>query len=501
MARNKIFENQLITKLSILVLALFFINGKIADKIGVNSSFYVNSISGNDSNNGKSPATAWKTISRIKTSTFNPGDSILLNGSQTFFGEINLTVSGTPGHPITIGSYGNGKATINAGNSNGIHWVNSSFAVVKNLIIKGNGASNRGNGVFFENKSGIVKKSILVDNVEAYGFGFTSDHNFGLGNGIAVTGSSAFDSITIQNCVCHGNQSNGISVIAKKSVHTLIQDCITNDNEGNSDFKKNWSGSGIFVYNSNGAIVQRCVANSNGSRNGCAWGPVGIIVGGNNIVVQNCVACDNQDPSKADGGGYDIDVGDNCIIQYCYSKNNVGPGFMINPAAGGLERSASNCIIRYNISENDCTSNGYGAMLFGPFAGGKMTNMQCYNNVVYKPGGKVFSADNDALSSSDLKVFNNIFVGSSADWNQYLYGNNCYSGGITSPAADATPVNADPSFVNPGAGGDGFKSFDGYKLQPGSPCINAGTIISNNGGKDFWGNTFTNGKPNIGANK
>jgi hypothetical protein len=42
-------------------------------------------------------------------------------------------------------------------------------------------------------------------------------------------------------------------------------------------------------------------------------------------------------------------------------------------------------------------------------------------------------------------------------------------------------------FINPGSGGLGIGSVDGYKLQSGSPCINTGFFLPNNGGQDYWG--------------
>ena len=64
---------------------------------------------------------------------------------------------------------------------------------------------------------------------------------------------------------------------------------------------------------------------------------------------------------------------------------------------------------------------------------------------------------------------------------------------------DKDKITAGPKFDGPGTGGFGIHSLSGYKLQPGSPCINAGFLIPNNGGRDYWGNKITDGKPDIGA--
>jgi len=50
------------------------------------TTYYV-SPSGNDDNSGTSPSEAWKTIDKVNSVTFSPGDSILFEGSETFSGQ------------------------------------------------------------------------------------------------------------------------------------------------------------------------------------------------------------------------------------------------------------------------------------------------------------------------------------------------------------------------------------------------------------------------------
>src|SRR5690349_17841176 len=47
------------------------------------ATYYV-SPTGNDSADGKSPATAWKTIARVNNNDFNAGDRVLFQGGKTF---------------------------------------------------------------------------------------------------------------------------------------------------------------------------------------------------------------------------------------------------------------------------------------------------------------------------------------------------------------------------------------------------------------------------------
>ena len=58
---------------------------------------------------------------------------------------------------------------------------------------------------------------------------------------------------------------------------------------------------------------------------------------------------------------------------------------------------------------------------------------------------------------------------------------------------------ADPLFVGSGTGGTGLSTLNGYQLQPGSPCINAGKGAGTESERDFFGNPMDDGDVDIGA--
>ncbi|MGY0035254.1 hypothetical protein [Pedobacter sp. NJ-S-72] len=68
-------------------------------------SYYVDPF-GDDNSNGTSPATAWKTISKINTQTFLPGDLLLFKSGGSWSGNLQLLGSGTAEAPIVIDQYG-----------------------------------------------------------------------------------------------------------------------------------------------------------------------------------------------------------------------------------------------------------------------------------------------------------------------------------------------------------------------------------------------------------
>ncbi len=80
---------------------------------GSATNYYV-SASGNDSNNGTSENSAWKSIAKVNSVSFKPGDRILFHCGETFTGTVNVNNSGTSGSPIVYGAYGTGaKPVIN----------------------------------------------------------------------------------------------------------------------------------------------------------------------------------------------------------------------------------------------------------------------------------------------------------------------------------------------------------------------------------------------------
>lgn len=70
------------------------------------TTYYISSSRGNDANDGRSPATAWKTIDRINATTFQPGDTILFKARDEWHGQIWFKGQGTAEHPIKVDMYG-----------------------------------------------------------------------------------------------------------------------------------------------------------------------------------------------------------------------------------------------------------------------------------------------------------------------------------------------------------------------------------------------------------
>ena len=185
----------------------------------------------------------------------------------------------------------------------------------------------------------------------------------------------------------------------------------------------------------------------------------------------------------------------NCIFQYSYSHDNAHGLFWVCTT-----KQDSGVICRYNISQND-----RGIIICPNYA---FKSVYIYNNVIFVgEGTSPRIIDERRQREKTYYFYNNIIYNMSEDatykWESGTkrnFSSNVFYG--IHPAdepVDKDKITAGPKFDGPGTGGFGIHSLSGYKLQPGSPCINAGFLIPNNGGRDYWGNKITDGKPDIGA--
>jgi len=99
---------------SLLALCLFSIiacsstTGKANDQKG-HSCYYISN-NGSDRANGKTPQTAWRSVSKVNTHQFLPGDSILFERGGTWRETLEIPSSGDSLGKIVFGAYGSGSS-------------------------------------------------------------------------------------------------------------------------------------------------------------------------------------------------------------------------------------------------------------------------------------------------------------------------------------------------------------------------------------------------------
>jgi len=389
----------------------------------LSTTYYV-SPSGLDKSSGTSTGSPWKTIARVNSATFHAGDKILFQGGATFTGNLTFTSAdaGTAASPVTVSSYGNGRATIRATSGNGITVLDAGGFTISNINLAGPGiaaghADNGGIGISFLNDAATASHlpHAYIDHVDVGGFGLC---------GIGIGGSRAgagFTDVRITYSTAHDNWLAGIwsyvgrfddkppiKVSAFQNVY-VGHDIACNNPGANSD--KGFNGNGIVLSQLNGAVIERCVAHGNGTANtGTNGGAVGIwCYCSNNVTIQYNESYGNTS-AHLDGGGLDFDGGTtNSVLQYNYSHDNAGAGILL--AQPSLFPKFSGDVVRYNISQDDGRKNGYAAIeVGGAISSNPYSNAEIYGNTLYvsKPAGGSSAGIIVKGASVNLHVRNNI---------------------------------------------------------------------------------------------
>ena len=253
---------------------------------------YYLSPDGSDRSCGTHPGKPWKDLKKINTLDLNPADRVLLQGGATFKGTLNLGKDdrGTVAAPVTVGSYGEGRATIDGGDGAAIRAESVEHLVVRDLIVVGSGRKdgNTASGVHVTDS-----KHVTVQNVEASGFqkagiyGWRTNH------------------LRIVRCFAHDNGGSGILAMSISRPDQYAKDlyigyCRAGNNPGDPTVLDNHSGNGILLGGYDGALVEYCSASKNGwdmPRGGN--GPVGIWCWqSDHVVFQYCIAHHNRSSEK-----------------------------------------------------------------------------------------------------------------------------------------------------------------------------------------------------------
>ena len=182
-------------------------------------------------------------------------------------------------------------------------------------------------------------------------------------------------------------------------------------------------------------------------------------------------------------------------------------------------------IIRYNISQNDRTRLFHFA---GPtrntriynniFWTGRDIDLHVFlwtdyhgwaedvlfaNNIVYCEGVARNSCGTRRRKVEDPALYGTYLtepgVGQSRG---FVFHRNVMRGDFRDFPPDWIWEDSDPGLVDPGSGGEGFDTLEGYRLKADSLCREAGLRIPDNDGRDFWGNPIPEDRdPAIGAHQ
>lgn len=493
------------------------------------ATFYVDSENGDDSADGMTPETAWKTLTKVNETQLIGGDRILLKAGSVFEDQaLSIKSGGTAENPIIIDMYdgdvvgaeagerphikGNGKNSFEyQGNqiSYGLHIKNASHVQVNNVEISNQGDTRKLSvGLCVEAAGCGVMQGVHINNVYIHDVNGTYEEKTLPNGGLYYvvsdhSNNTRFDDIQVVNNIVKRVSRTGISIgttsassfwdghdglipqeVLDAYAHTnvLIRNNYVEESGGDAIVPM-FSIKPVIEYNISNGASQNTKHTSMYNAGIWPWRCEDAV-----FQYNECYGT----ILNGDGQAYDCDWSRGTIYQYNYSHDNEG-GFILICQSEVLDS-----IVRYNISQNDqrclfLTSNTH--------------NADVYNNTFYIGEGLDTEVVEDVGGVATLKnnIFYNLGTSTTTTWGRnFSYENNLYYGYDSTPE-DSRKIIADPMFTDPGTGGTGvlgdsaIDTLGGYRLQEDSPAIDAGLEIENNGGRDYFGTPLTDGKTDIGA--
>lgn len=96
-------------------------------------AYYVDSASGNDGADGRSPATAWRSLAKANAAPLAPGDQLLFRRGGVWPGGLAITRSGTASAPIAVTAYGTGERPVFRGGASSCVRASGSYLHLSEL--------------------------------------------------------------------------------------------------------------------------------------------------------------------------------------------------------------------------------------------------------------------------------------------------------------------------------------------------------------------------------
>ncbi len=471
------------------------------------NTYYIDSISGDNSNTGTSPDSAWKDLDGFVNcpEPLKGGDMVLFRSGGTYDCAVTLSgLKGTKDAPFVISSYGEGERPIikTELHEEVFTFIDCSYITVSNLQI----TAPNGGGIWIDT---INEESmgIIIDNVYFFGMPngkVTGRDDFSRGaagaraavmvKGLPSNSRYPVNDLTIRNCEVYdtangfmiwgswNDQQDPWSENAEKdpiyNTGILIEGCYFHEMDAEA----------VVIGICDGALVTHCRAINTCQGEGvdengeilyftaAMW-----FWGSENSTIQYCEIAGQKNVGDGMTVDFDSDT-NNCTYQYIYSHDNMR--FIVNNAK---KEPQKNNTVRYCLSVND--NKGRSSLA----SGNGEDNFKFYNNTIINSGEIQFYHLTNSL------IANNIFAATDGDpMNCTLkdeltagntYSNNCYYNTLNL-LCDPLAMNTDPGFAT-------AELIEAYQLAINSPLIGKGMKIEDGLTTDFFGNEIKSN--NIGC--
>lgn len=415
--------------------------------IAGSSVYYVDNcvIAGSDSNNGTSPSTPWRTIKKVNSSTFIPGDSILFQRTCTWRGTgLQLKTSGSASSPITFGAYGAGALPIISGAKLLTTWtVDGSYYY--------DATSAQPNQLFVDNKrlAEVAAESSLATGKwwwdSSDGRVYVYDNPFGhaieasqIANAVRV--STGIQHVVLTNL--HFTKANQSGILFGPSDANITINKVTADHCYNAGLQS-WTNSATIV---NDVIVQNSTFAYNGG-NGLELGHIG-----NWVIQGNDISHNNWDRTQPYTRGIYAGGSDttNLTIQYNNVHENASHGITCDTCGKGI-------VIRYN---NVWKNGGWGIDIDAD------NGVSVYYNLSWQNLAGIYVFADANTSMNGMLIYNNT-----------VYGNKNAGIWVEGPSAGSMPNGCTDNIVSNNIA---VKTTSGPNLAAYYGCENPGADGSGN---------------------
>ncbi len=385
------------------------------------STYYVDYTSGDDSNDGLSEATPWKTILRVNSESFNPGDTILFKRGETWREQLDVSSS-----EIIFSSYGVGENPVisaadlitgwtSAGSN---MWFKNGVPTQPNIVyfngVRGNNESSannldtyyewywQGGRLFVWSPNGLspdivytspgIEAGTRSSAIKISGKSYVALENLTLRHGNSVTapdigaGLNIDNSvyITIRNCVIEKNYGPGIQSSGVGDGGITISNCAIKEN-GLSGISR--SGSSLISSD----LIEDNIIQDNGWRQVSSSGILGSYHDGT-IIRRNIISNNGfNDPNK-DSHGIDLSYAQGTIEIYENIISN-------NLRGRGIYTETSTNIYRNLIYDN------LNSGIASDQPGTTTITVNIFNNIIHSNGGGILNLPSNTLS---MRVYNNV---------------------------------------------------------------------------------------------
>jgi len=343
---------------------------------GVARDYYVDCGAGSDAATGLSPEQAWKSLDKVSSTTFAPGDSVLLRRGARCAGMLWPKGSGEPGQPIRLGAYGAGPLpVIEAGGSEAAvklfdqqHWeiehLETTGGAPYGVLISGTSGHLR----HFRLRNLVVRD--VTGEVKAKGSGLVAllaPPPLTLDD-VVIDGVTAYNTTQWAGIVVRGGSREN------RTRNVTIRNSVVHDVYGD----------GIILFQVENGLIEKSAAWLTGLQ------PVQTIGTPNGIWTWRCRQCTVRftegffiDSPGVDGGVYDIDWGnDDNIVEHNYGHDAQG---YCASVFGASKEVTTNSVIRHNV----CVNNGrspklarrQGDLYFSTWKDGAMDGLLIHDNL------------------------------------------------------------------------------------------------------------------------